>query len=179
MTFKDARSWISRYRWPIGIVGILSMSFVAQGIMVYFATRPEAPRPIADYYEKSLAWDADRALLEASRQLGWAVAVEVPDVPVEPGQPRPLDVAVTDRDGRPVTGLSGDLVALRASDSRMNVKGRLVELPQSPGRYRALLILRAPGLWDLGVDAVRGEVRFVHTARMTIPGPTTAPSEVR
>jgi nitrogen fixation protein FixH len=169
MTRKDLVSWISRYRWPLGVVAILSSSIVAQGTMVYFATRQDAPRPLKDYYEKAQAWEVDQAVVAASRQLGWAVAMEIPEVPVEPGQPRPVDVAVTDRDGRPVDHLAGDVVAVRPADGRMNTRGRLVELPQSPGRYRTLVALPAKGLWEMSLDAAREGQRFVHTARVTVP----------
>jgi hypothetical protein len=170
MTGKDARAWISQHRWPLYLVGILVMSITAQSILVYFATRPTAPRPIADYYRKSMDWDADRAVVEASRQLAWVVTVDVPDLPHDADTPRPVDVAIRDRDGLPVTGLAGELVVIRPADGRLNTRARLVELPHLPGRYRTLVALPAPGLWEMNVDAARGDLRFVHQARITVAG---------
>jgi nitrogen fixation protein FixH len=168
MTGKDARAWISGHRWPLYLAGILLMSIVAQSTLVYFATRPSAPRPIADYYRKSMDWDADRAVVEASRQLGWVVTMDVPDLPHDADTPRPVDVTIRDREALPVTGLTGDLVVLRPADGRLNTRGRLVELPHEPGRYRTLVALPAPGLWEMNVDATRGDLRFVHQARVTV-----------
>jgi nitrogen fixation protein FixH len=84
--------------------------------------------------------------------------------------PRPVDVHVTDRQGRPVAGLSGSLFAIRPSDTRLNQAAPLVAIPQSPGRYRTLVRLDAPGAWDVRLDMRQGGLRFVHAARLTVPG---------
>ena len=137
---------ISEYRWPIYLGGLLAMSIVACGVIVWVATRPDAPRPIKGYYEAAQAWDADEAVEEASRQLGWSVRYELPaDVPHFAGMPRPVDVRVADRDGKPVSGLAGRLFAIRPSDTRLNQTGELVALPQAAGSYRTLVRIDAPG----------------------------------
>lgn len=170
VSVQSIGSFVSRYRWPLFIGGILLMSIAAQGIMVYFATRPSAPRPVADYYDRALEWDAEKAALDASAALGWTVAIDVPvGAQYVTGMPRPVDVRVVDPDGAPVRGLAGRLVAVRPADTRLNVEGTLTELPQEPGRYRALLRLDAVGLWELGIDARQGELRFVHRGRFTVP----------
>ncbi|MFN7988456.1 MAG: FixH family protein [Thermoanaerobaculia bacterium] len=160
---------ISEYRWPIYIGGLLSMSVVACGILVWVATRPDAPRPIKGYYEAAKAWDADEAVEAASRQLGWSVRYELPEgVPHFAGMPRPVDVRVADRDGKPVSGLSGLLYAIRAADGRLNQTGGLVEIPQEPGTYRSLVRIDEPGAWELRIDAKREALRFVHAARIEV-----------
>jgi len=161
---------VSEYRWPIYLASLLAMSVVASGVIVWVATRPDTPRPIKGYYEAARAWDAGEAVEEASRQLGWSVSYELPsDVPHIPGMPRPVDVRVADRDGRPVVGLSGYLFALRSSDTRLDQSAELVALPQAPGRYRTLVRLDAPGAWELRLDVRQDALRFVHTARLTVP----------
>jgi nitrogen fixation protein FixH len=160
---------LSEYRWPIYLGGLLAMPIVASAALVWVATRPDSPRPITGYYEAARAWDAGAAVEEASRQLGWTVLYEVPaDVPHYPGMPRPVDVRVADREGRPVTGLAGTLFAIRPSDSRRNQAGRLTELPQTAGSYRTLVLLDEPGAWELRLDARQDALRFVHAARVTV-----------
>jgi nitrogen fixation protein FixH len=162
---------ISEYRWPIYLGGLLTMSIVASGVIVWVATRPDTPRPIKGYYEAARAWDADEAVEEASRQLGWTVRYELPaDVPHYAGMPRPVDVRVADRNGEPVSGLAGHLFAIRPSDTRLNQSGELVALPQTPGCYRTLVRLDAPGAWELRIDVRQGSLRFVHAARLVVPG---------
>jgi nitrogen fixation protein FixH len=161
---------ISEYRWPIYLGSLLAMSVIACGVLVWVATRPDSPRPIRGYYEAARAWDADEALEQASRQLGWTVRYELPsDVPHFVGMPRPVDVRVADREGRPVSGLTGHLFAIRPSDTRLNQTGDLTELPQQAGSYRTLVRMDEPGAWELRIDARQAALRFVHAARLTVP----------
>lgn len=164
------RRLLSDYRWPIYLGGLLTMSIVACGILVYVATRPDVPRPIPGYYEAARAWDADEAVEAASRELGWTVRYELPaGVPHVPGMPRPVDVQVSDRDGRRVGDLAGSLFAMRPADTRLNQVGDLVAMPQQPGSYRTLVRLDRPGLWELRLDVRRESLRFVHAARFEVP----------
>jgi len=168
---------VSEYRWPIYIGGLLTMSIVACGILVWVATRPDSPRPIRGYYEAAQAWDADEAVEAASRQLGWTVRYELPaGVPHSPGMPRPVDVRVTDREGNGVPGLAGVLFAIRPSDPRLNQTGPLVGLPQEAGSYRSLVRLDEPGAWELRIDTKRDALRFVHAARISVAS-DPAPAE--
>jgi hypothetical protein len=167
---------VSEYRWPIYLGGLLAMSIVACGTLVWVATRPDSPRPIKGYYEAARAWDADEAIEAASRQLGWTVRYELPsDIPHYPGMPRPVDVFVVDRDGKPVSGLEGKLIAIRSSDARLNQAGALTELPQQAGSYRTLVVLDEPGAWELRVDARQHALRFVHAAGFNVPADVPVP----
>jgi nitrogen fixation protein FixH len=160
---------ISDYRWPIYIAGHLVMSVVACGVLVWVATRPDAPLPIPAYYESAQLWDQDEAVADASRRLGWTVRYELPgDVPHYRGMPRPVDVTVADRDGRPVSGLAGHLLAVRPADARLNQRGQLVEQPSHAGSYRTLVRLDEPGAWELRLDTTQDAMRFVHAARVSV-----------
>jgi hypothetical protein len=161
---------VSDYRWPIYIAGHLTMSVGACAVLVWVATRPDAPRPIEGYYQAAQAWDADEDTQEASRETGWTVRYEMPlGVPHVAGMPRPVDVTVVDRNGQPVSGLAGQLLASRASDSRLNEHGELVGIPTAPGSYRTLVRLDEPGAWEFHLDTRREGARFVHTARVSVP----------
>jgi len=163
--------FVSAYRWPIFIVGFLTLSVTANAILVYVATRPDVPRPIADYYEKSLAWDADKAQLAASRQLGWTVNVEIPTgKQFTVSHRRPVDVTVRDSEGKPVSGLTGRLFAMRPANARLNGFSPLTELPHNPGSYRTLARLSAPGVWEVSIDARQGETPFVYKTRVNVDG---------
>ncbi len=163
--------FLSSYRWPIFLGAILGMSIIAQGVLVFVATRPDAPRPIARYYERSLAWDADAAVAAQSRRLGWTVKVEVPaGEHYAVAARRPVDISIGDDEGQPVTALEGRLVAVRPADIRRNGESTLVELPHAPGHYRSLAPLSAPGIWELSIDVHRGDTRFMYTERVVIRG---------
>ena len=160
---------LSDYRWPIYLGGLLTMSVVSSGVIAWVATRADTERPMQGYYEAARAWDASEAVAEASRQLGWSVRYEFPsDVPHIAGMPRPVDVHIADRDGKAVQGLSGHLFAIRPSDTRLNRTAELTAEPQAPGTYRTLLIVDAPGEWELRLDVRQAAMRFVHAARVRV-----------
>ena len=168
---------ISEYRWPIYLGCLLTMPIVACAVLVYVATRPNAPRPIQGYYEAARAWDANEAVQAASRDLGWTVRYDLPtDVPHFAGMPRPVDVRVADRDGKPVSGLSGQLFAIRSSDTRLNQVGTLTELPQQAGTYRTLMLVDEPGAWEVRLDTRQQALRFVHAARLSVPADPAVPA---
>jgi hypothetical protein len=163
---------VSDYRWPIYIAGHLTMSVIACGVLVWVATRPDVPRPIPGYYQAAQTWDVDEAIERASRDLGWTVQYELPEgLPLVPGMPRPVDVTVADRAGRPVSGLAGRLSAIRPSDARFNQRGELVELPTIAGRYRTLVRIDRPGAWEFRLDTTQQALRFVHAARLSVAAP--------
>jgi len=91
--------------------------------------------------------------------------------------PRPVDVRVTDRDGKPVSGLAGHLFASRPSDTRLNQTGELVGMPHEAGSYRTLVRLDKPGTWELRIDARQEALRFVHAARLAVPAEPIVPEE--
>ncbi len=162
---------LSEYRWPIYIGGLLTMSIVACSVLVWVATRADAPRPIEGYYESAQAWDIDESVLDASRELGWTVTFDLPaGVPHVAGMPRPVDVTVTDRSGRPVVGLAGQLLVNRPSDTRLNQRGELVGIPSAPGSYRTLVRVDEAGSWDFRIDTHQQATHFVHAERVSLPG---------
>jgi nitrogen fixation protein FixH len=168
-------------RWPLYLSGLLGMAIAAYAVLIYVATRPSAPRPIPSYYEASQSWDADEAVKEASRQLGWVVSYDLPKgVPHVAGMPRPVDVRVVDGEGKGVANLEGRLLVMRPSDQRRSQSVPLVGLPHQPGRYRALAVIDQPGAWELRLDATRDTLRFVHAARVTVePDPAPGTGGVR
>ena len=175
------RLFVFENRWPLYLSGLLAMAIAAYAVLIYVATRPNAPRPIPRYYEASQQWDADEAAEEASRQLGWRVTYDIPkDVPHVAGTPRPVDVRVVDREGRGVAGLTGRLFVMRPSDQRRSQSAPLVGLPHQAGTYRALAVVDQPGAWEFRVDAKQDDLRFVHAARVTVaPDPTPGAGEAR
>ncbi len=162
---------LSAHRWPALVFGLLALSVTANGVLVYVATRPDAPLPIEDFYRRSQRWDAEQAEQAASRQLGWTVRFSVPGgPPYTLLERRPVDVVVRDRQGRPVTGLHGRLLALRPADTSLNGASPLTELPHAPGSYRSLARLPVPGLWQLSLDAHRDQTPFTYSARVRVDG---------
>jgi nitrogen fixation protein FixH len=176
-------SWISAHRWPLGVVGILLMTFSANAVLLFQATRPDAAAPIEDYYARSLRWDETLALRESSRALGWTAAWDLPAGPeYAPSMPRPVDLSLTDREGLPLRGIRGTLTALRPSDPSLTEQAQLTELPHAPGVYRCLLRFPVDGVWEIQADlSAKGTegggtaTRWVATRRLQVTSVAGAP----
>jgi hypothetical protein len=166
---KKIIRFIVANRWPAFLGGILLMSITAHAILVFVATRGNAPRPVDRYYERSLEWDADAADVAASRELGWQVAFDIPGGDqYQITTVRPVDIIILDRDGKAVVGLTGRLVGQPPGDTSL-LESPLTELPHDPGHYRTLARL-APGIWKLSIDAHLGDTHFVHTESVDVDG---------
>lgn len=169
MTSTSPARWLLDHRWPLGLAMGLLVSVGANVTLLYYATRPDASRPEPGYYQRSLHWDQEFAVVESSRELGWSVAFTVLEGPeYAPGMPRPVDFTVTDAEQQPVLGLEGTIQARDLTEARADNHAQVVELPQRPGAYRALLRFPRDGAWDLGLDLQQESTRFVASKRLSI-----------
>ena len=168
---------ISEYRWPIYLGGLLAMSVIACGVLVWVATRPDAPRPIKGYYEAAQAWDADEAVEDG----------EPPARVVGPLRaalrraPRPGHAAAG---GRPCrrprrearrrgsrAACSPSARRTPASTSRAN-SSRCRRRPGATGRSCAST---RPGPGSCASTSRQEALRFVHAARLTVPAEPAIP----
>ncbi|WP_457653977.1 FixH family protein [Rhodocaloribacter sp.] len=153
--------------WPLFVVTLLVMGVsVAVGTLV-MANSDGGAQVVEDYYRKALDWDAHAAEAAATAALGWRV-----DLAVTPGTSeaaRILEVAFRDRDGRPVTGLSGTVRAFRPQWTAPVAVAPLAETGDAPGVYRMSLPLTQAGLWDFEITAARDTLRYTKTFRKDLP----------
>lgn len=139
------RAWLGRNSWPLGIVGIGVCFVVADGTLLVTALRDTTFGVEDNYYEKSLRYDETRN--ETARAAGWSSDIEVADAPIA-DMPRRVDIRLRDSDGRPVSGLTGRVTAVRPSDARLRNDAAIIEVPGDPGLYRMLLKVPLNGLWE-------------------------------
>ena len=165
---RRPESFVSRYRWPIGIVGIMLCFFLADGLLIYNALRDyDAIRPEEGYYERALRHDEQQQRVERARQVGLEAKIVVAEAPI-PNMPRRVDVEVNDADGKPVTGLEGKITAIRPSDARLKNEGTLVAVPGREGLYRLLLKVPVAGLWQFELEARRGTDDYLLIVRQDV-----------
>lgn len=161
-------SFVSRYRWPIGIVGIILCFFIADGFLIYNALRDmDAIAPEEGYYERALQHDELQKRVQRAKQAGLEAKVTVAEAPI-PTMPRRVDVLVQDAKGAPVSGLEGKLTAIRPSDARLKNEGTLVAVPGQDGLYRLLLKVPVAGLWQFELEARRGTDDFLMIVRQDV-----------
>jgi nitrogen fixation protein FixH len=162
-------TWIWERRWPIGLQVMMAVTIGANAVLLFLATRPDASRPLPDWYERAVDWDETQAIQESSRALGWVATWDVPTgAEYTQGMPRPVDLVLKDRHGRPITGLVGQVRAVRPADAALDNEAEIVELPQAPGSYRCLLRFAADGLWELDATVRQGELTWVDSHRLDI-----------
>ena len=145
---RRPRRW---HPWPLGIALGLGTAISINLVMVFIAHR-SAPVMVesGDYYARAVAWQTEIDAARASAALGWQAEVEL-----APGEVRYRLSAA----GRPVTGLTGHLVATRSDTARHDFDVALAEGP--PGTYRAARPHTVGGLYRL-------------VAQLAPPAPATA-----
>ena len=147
--------WVRDRAWPIGIIAVIATFFVADGLLIASAFSDQAFAPEEDYYEKALHHDEVQAALRRAQSVGLRMTLSIAEAPLE-SMPRRVDVRITDQSGRPMTGLTGTLTAVRPADARLRNQAELVSVPGEDGLYRLLLRLPASGLWVFELDARQG-----------------------
>ena len=138
-------------RWPVGIAAIRGATVAANLVVMRVANDDPSFAVEPDYYRRAVGWDSTMAQARASAALGWRVTPAV--TPLVAGAPATVTLAITDRDGAPVTGAAVAVEALfnaRANDRHT------ATLPEvAPGRYAAPLPLAWAGDWELRVQVRR------------------------
>lgn len=114
-----------------------------------------------NYYQKEKQFNRYLRGLDKQEQRGWKVRKGwLTDRPAA-GDVQVFQLAVADKDGKPVTGARVAGIFLRPSDSRLDVSFRMDEF--KPGWYRVGVKLPAPGMWNLRMVIQRGdELHQVH-----------------
>jgi len=151
--------------WPIAIVAVLGITVAANAVLLYEASDRNSQAIEPDYYRKAIAWDSTAAERDRSAALGWRA-----DARLEPGPSGTLAVVtLRDRAGGPVTAATVTVHAIHDAEATRIVPGVL--LPRRDGTYAAVLPLERRGLWELRIDARRGEQRFERSLRVELAEP--------
>jgi nitrogen fixation protein FixH len=139
-------------RWPLGIAAILGATIAGNVAVMRVAGDDPSFAVEPDYYRRAVAWDTTMAQARASAALGWRVTPAV--APLVAGAPATVTLAITDRDGAPLTGATVAVEAL--FNARANDRHTATMAEVAPGRYAAPLPLAWAGEWELRVQVRRG-----------------------
>lgn len=131
------------------------------------APNTEFPGLVHDHYwQKETAFNAFLERVAVQRQRGWHVRKGwLTDEP-RAGRPAVFQLAVTDRDGKPITGASVHGLFLRPSDSRFDHPFTMSEV--GGGFYRVSLVLPKPGMWDVELKVRKGKATYEMRASTSI-----------
>lgn len=158
------RDGSARRNWhfPALVIGLLLFSVGSQAYLVMSARSDGGAQIERNYYTRAANWDDIKEREAVSDALGWQL-----DLRATVGGE--VEITVKDRRGAPVDGLSGAVRLHRPSVAAALGTAPLVAV--GPGRYRAALPVRNPGLWDFTVRATRDDTaQFQSTVRLDVGG---------
>lgn len=145
--------------WPIGIATIL-FATVASNVGVILLTKDDPSFAVEpDYYRKAVEWDSTTARRARSDALGWQVT---PQVTVGTTSST-VALTLVDSAGAPVTGadVTGELLHIaRAADMQP------VTFMATADGYAATVRMPRAGVWELRLQATRGDDTFLRTLRV-------------
>ncbi|MBX3481332.1 MAG: FixH family protein [Caulobacter sp.] len=123
----------------IGVVAFFAVVIAVDVLFITMAFRTFSGEVASNPYEAGLAYNRTLAEERAQAALGWKVAMSRPDNAT-------VEIAISDREGRPVSGLTGEAVFDRPATEA----GRRQVAVQAagPGLYR-LTVPEASGAWDI------------------------------
>jgi nitrogen fixation protein FixH len=149
--------------WPAFVIALLLLG-IGSAFQALFAARSDGGAQIVeDYYDAALRFEDEQAARAASAALGWDADVEIGAC--ENGLCA-VEVTVVDRNGEPVAGLNGVLETSRPQEAGTAARIPLSPKAGAPGVYRQRVPLPTAGLWDIAVDARRGDEHFLTSARL-------------
>ncbi len=149
--------------WPAAMIAVLALTVIANIAVLRLAHDPDAAIVEPDAYPKAVAWDSTAARRDASQALGWsAVATIEPITGAGDAARAVVRLRLVDRAGLPVDGARTKVEAIHNRELRRPSAGLV---GRGDGVYEATLPLPRSGMWELRVDAVRGEARFTTSLR--------------
>lgn len=150
-------------QWPIGVAVVLVVTVAANIYVAFLANDDPSVSVESDYYQKAVRFDADQALQRRSERLGWRLVLAT--TTAAPGQEL-LTASLGDSTGAPVRGAVVRFTARAVARGNDPVSGTARE---DGDHYVATLPMVRRGLWDIGVEIVRGSDRFVTARRVDLP----------
>ena len=149
--------------YPGLVIAILSMSFIANGYLLYSAQSDGGPQIIDDYYDKAVSWEESQKIQKTSDAMQWGVKVVMGE---HVDKNRRVHLTIQDQRGTPVEKLQGLVKLHHPAIKALASEAELQEV--APGRYEVLLPINRKGLWDFIVDAKVGEQHLIKKTRLEV-----------
>lgn len=135
-----------------GLLAMFGLVIAVNLVFVWFAIDTFTGVTSENPYKEGLAYNQVLAARDAQRDLGWQSNVSYER---EGEATRRIAISLSDRDGRPLSGLSLDGSLRRPTHA--GVDQPLAWRETAPGRYTAEVALPELGNWDLLVSARDGD----------------------
>jgi nitrogen fixation protein FixH len=163
---NSPRAGIGRFlpHWvPMLFIAGFLVVLGVNGALIYFAQDTFSGLDTQNPYERGLDYNKTLAAEAAVQRLGWQSKTAI----VSAGDgTRSLEVRITDRDGRPLSGLK--MVAYLVRPSNQGLDLTVEPRALGDGRYGASFVLPAPGQWDVRLVARYDDVAWQHSERLFV-----------
>jgi nitrogen fixation protein FixH len=147
---------------PILFVAGFLVVIGVNGTLIFFAQDTFSGLETASPYERGLDYNKTLAAQAEQDRLGWQSQTQIAGKNVA----RSLEVRMTDRDGRPLDGLTLSAYLVRPINEGLDVT--IAPQPMGDGRYVASFALPAAGQWDLRLVAEGDGVAWQHSERLFV-----------
>jgi len=156
-----------RNPWVWGFLAFIAVVLAVNATFIWFTMQPGRSELVERDYKTKDRKSNEEVLSEISahRELAWKTEIKRPDRLVS-GTPLSYEIRVSDRDGKPVSGVM-KVEAYRAADASKDFSTEFKEV--AAGRYQGAINFPLKGYWELHIRVQRGEERFgVDTKRFMI-----------
>jgi hypothetical protein len=154
--------------WSSIIVGLLLLQVGLCAVGVIAATRSKAVAVEADYYNKALHWDQEKALLRASQELGWGVTLTIGDVATTNGS-RALMLKLADPQGKPIEDATVEVAYFHHARPGELRRASLAGMGEGGGGlYASSVPLDRAGKWEFRLTIHRGGQAFIETLQQDL-----------
>ena len=122
---------------------------------------------VDNYYQEAEGWDLHMEEIRASEAMGWKVKLQ--PVAADPSREGHVVFEVVDAEGKPVEGVTGQMVAFHNAYPKERFQRDLTS-PEA-GRLSASLPLNRGGIWRWQLRLQQGELQWVGDLRIPIQHP--------
>ncbi|MCR4378297.1 MAG: FixH family protein [Rhodospirillales bacterium] len=154
--------------YPWLFVAAFGVIIAVNGTMAYLAvdswTGLETEKP----FQRGQAYNAELAQKSAQANLGWNASAQFESVPTaDNAHAGFVHLGITDREGRGISGLSVETLAMRPIQEGYDQN--LIFAERGPGTYVAPIQVALPGQWELRFTATRADDVFKMRQRIQVP----------
>jgi nitrogen fixation protein FixH len=149
-------------KWLGVLIGMVIFGISSDLVLISITTRHKPNLVDKDYYEEGRKFESTiLQQMEARKALGWDMKLQIPSTIVGEtvtyllGSSGTYQFSIQDKTGHALSGAQVKLFAYRPSDSKADLKVKMVEV--SAGNYQAYLNLPLQGAWMLTAQARLGK----------------------
>jgi nitrogen fixation protein FixH len=154
---QERRAWL---QWGGLIAGFFVVQFSMSIVAIVLATSDPTHAVIPNYHQQAMAHDKVLSARQASERLGWRWTIAL-ETSSSSSAMNSFTVQLKNQQGQPIEQalVSVDLCHHARGNQRQRVC--LTPVENQPGVYRGVGQLSKTGVWQIDMDAQRGEEHFI------------------